>query len=780
MRKGFILLVALIALLVSNANAQNTLVPFGSSWQYLDDGSNQGTAWQSPSFNSSTWKTGVGKFGYGIEDAATIVGYGPTVSPKYITTYFRKSITLPDPSTLGSFSANIRLDDGAVIYINGVEVHRINMPTGTITYNTLSAISSSGDGSKTLTFSINSSAFVSGANVIAVEVHQSKTNTSDMAFDLQLSSSLSGSGGGDITPPHVVSILRQNPTSSVIPPGPVTFRITFSERVTGVSTDDFSFATTNSASGTITGVIAIGTSGSLYDVAVNTTGSGTFRLDLKSSDTGIADASSNAISSGFSSGETYTLQAPAPGGAGFAAVTHLTPVPTTTNTADKPQSKVWSYAGKFWTVLPTSDGIFLWRLDGTSWTRQMRVSSGTKARADCKVAGSVAHVLLFRGDNTSYLVSLEYNASLGTYQFWAPRPDRVSIEFEAGTETATLDIDGLGRMWVASDDAAGNVNVRWSDPPYSVWNLPVVVATGTQSDDLTSLIAMPGKVGVLWSNQNTKRFGFRTHADGAPPTSWSSDEVPAASSALNIGAGMADDHLNIAMAGDGTLYCAVKTGYDEPGFTKLALLVRRPSGVWDPLYEVSEYEGTRPIALLNEVAGKIRVVYTSKENGGDLLYKESALNVISFGPASTLLNGLYNYASSTKNRYTAESVILATDVSSTAWKAVGFLVSDAGMMASSSQTAVVMKDPVKDPAAFPNPFTRTANLRFYLQQGSEFSVELFDSRGNHVRTLGKGKASKDAVVNLEIDGTDLAVGLYFVKVNSALSNRTIRLLKNTD
>ena len=55
---------------------------------------------------------------------------------------------------------------------------------------------------------------------------------------------------------------------------------------------------------------------------------------------------------------------------------------------------------------------------------------------------------------------------------------------------------------------------------------------------------------------------------------------------------MADDHLNVAVAVDGTLYAAVKTSYDTAGQTKIALLVRRPSGVWDNLYEIDQ-AGTR-------------------------------------------------------------------------------------------------------------------------------------------------------------------------------------------
>ncbi|MEK8227845.1 hypothetical protein NKG05_19735 [Oerskovia sp. M15] len=58
---------------------------------------------------------------------------------------------------------------------------------------------------------------------------------------------------------------------------------------------------------------------------------------------------------------------------------------------------------------------------------------------------------------------------------------------------------------------------------------------------------------------------------------------PAQSSALSLGNGMADDHMNVAVASDGTLYAAVKTSYDTQGATVIALLVRRPGGTWDPL-----------------------------------------------------------------------------------------------------------------------------------------------------------------------------------------------------
>lgn len=65
------------------------LVHFGSVWRYLDDGSDQGTNWVARGFDDSSWARGPARLGYGNGDEATIVGYGPSSSSKYHTTYFR-------------------------------------------------------------------------------------------------------------------------------------------------------------------------------------------------------------------------------------------------------------------------------------------------------------------------------------------------------------------------------------------------------------------------------------------------------------------------------------------------------------------------------------------------------------------------------------------------------------------------------------------------------------------------------------------------------------------
>jgi hypothetical protein len=166
-----------------------TLVAQGSTWRYLDNGSNPGTAWRAGTFDDSTWKQGPAQLGYGDGDEQTIVSYGPNASQKYLTSYYRRQF-LVDTSTLGStVTLNLLRDDGAVVYVNGTEVVRSNIPAGTVTSTTYSVSPVSGNAEQAfLTFSIPKSAFVNGTNTIAVEIHQDYRGDPDSSFDLSLTS----------------------------------------------------------------------------------------------------------------------------------------------------------------------------------------------------------------------------------------------------------------------------------------------------------------------------------------------------------------------------------------------------------------------------------------------------------------------------------------------------------------------------------------------------------------------------------------------------------------
>ena len=178
-----------------------TQVPRRSIWTYWDRGGDLGTAWRNVAYDTSTWASGSGPLGYGESYIATTVGYGSSSTNKHPTTYFRKRVpvSLAGGATVTGLTAEVMYDDGVVIYLNGQEVRRLSMPTGTVTWTTRST----GHEANNAYVSVDLGAFkhliVDGDNVIAVEVHQVDASSSDLVFDMSLDVRTSG-GGGQSTP----------------------------------------------------------------------------------------------------------------------------------------------------------------------------------------------------------------------------------------------------------------------------------------------------------------------------------------------------------------------------------------------------------------------------------------------------------------------------------------------------------------------------------------------------------------------------------------------------
>lgn len=167
---------------------RTSIISTGSDWKYLDDGTNQGTAWYQPTFNDVSWSNGQAQFGYGDGDETTVVGYAGASNAKSITTYFRKNFTLTaEDLTSGALVAQVLYDDGVIVYVNGQEVARGNMPAGSINYQTRALLALGGSSEDQFKpFVIDASYFQEGVNMIAVELHQGAPNSSDISFDLEL------------------------------------------------------------------------------------------------------------------------------------------------------------------------------------------------------------------------------------------------------------------------------------------------------------------------------------------------------------------------------------------------------------------------------------------------------------------------------------------------------------------------------------------------------------------------------------------------------------------
>lgn len=174
-------------LVVAGFTSNITLIATGSVWKYRDTGENLGTAWSLLEFNDSGWSNGPAQLGYGDGDERTVVGYGPNSGSKYITTYFRRSFQISDPASFSALNLRVLRDDGVVVYLNGSEVFRDNMPGGAINYLTAALVAVGGTDETTYyPGTANPGYLVFGTNVLAVELHQSGGGSSDLGIDLEL------------------------------------------------------------------------------------------------------------------------------------------------------------------------------------------------------------------------------------------------------------------------------------------------------------------------------------------------------------------------------------------------------------------------------------------------------------------------------------------------------------------------------------------------------------------------------------------------------------------
>ena len=178
-----------------------TLVPAGAVWWYSDVGTDLGTGWRAAAFDHTDWKRGAAQLGYGDDDVVTKLDYGPDAANKRITTYFRGEFVVEDPARMLTTTLGLMRDDGAVVYLNGKEVYRSNMPSGTVTYSTLASSAVGGEDESTYyETELAGSQFLKGRNVLAVELHQSSPSSSDLSFNLRLDALLTPGTGPEVVP----------------------------------------------------------------------------------------------------------------------------------------------------------------------------------------------------------------------------------------------------------------------------------------------------------------------------------------------------------------------------------------------------------------------------------------------------------------------------------------------------------------------------------------------------------------------------------------------------
>jgi hypothetical protein len=176
-----------------------SLIHQGDFWLYSDAGADLGTNWSQPGFDDSGWTTGRGRFGFGELTDETIVNTNTT-------TYFRKTFVVPYNQVFTNLNFRLTQTAGAVVWLNGRELYRTNLPSGPVAFSTLATTNLTGDhASIYYQTNIAGTNLLVGTNLLAVEVHQSASTNIVMGFDLELL------GGAAVLPPPTINAsLTQN------------------------------------------------------------------------------------------------------------------------------------------------------------------------------------------------------------------------------------------------------------------------------------------------------------------------------------------------------------------------------------------------------------------------------------------------------------------------------------------------------------------------------------------------------------------------------------------
>jgi hypothetical protein len=161
------------------------LINSGAQWRYWDKGINPAYAWASVDYDDSTWRVGAAPLG-SLGNPATTLDVG-TAKHHFVTTYFRHAFDVPDPSFYRTALLRLMRADGAIVYLNGREIYRVNLPAGAVNGDTLATRKVTGlEREVFFPIKLDPENLRHGKNVIAVEVHLNSPECDDINFDLEL------------------------------------------------------------------------------------------------------------------------------------------------------------------------------------------------------------------------------------------------------------------------------------------------------------------------------------------------------------------------------------------------------------------------------------------------------------------------------------------------------------------------------------------------------------------------------------------------------------------
>jgi hypothetical protein len=345
-------------------------------------------------------------------------------------------------------------------------------------------------------------------------------------------------------------------------------------------------------------------------------------------------------------------------------------VSATPPTADKPQSKLWYAAGTWWALMLSQQTgtIRVYRLmaDHTWVPASGTVDNRPESTGDA-LWDAQAHKLYVASRDSSTAVRvfrLSFNATAMT---WSVDTSFTSTVFNGGVESAAIDKDSLGRLWVTwtKSKSVWVTHTTSGDTDWVVPFKPRSPDTTIKADDLSSIVAFRGQVGVMWSDQETGAFRFAIHKDSDPDSTWTTENALAGSS-------IADDHINLKNFVEdpsGRIFAVVKTSLNDlttasPTDPLIIVLQRDLDGTWSSQVAAQvQDDATRPIIQVDATNGRLLVFMTAPVSGGTIYMKSSPLSDLSFvkgrgTPFVTWPGKTLNNATGTKQSLTSTTGIV--------------------------------------------------------------------------------------------------------------------------
>ncbi len=165
--------------------ASPTLIAFQGQWKYTLSPEGYEGDWKGADFADSAWSEGKTPIGFGDDEMGTILDNSGTA--KIISLRARKTFEVPAPASYSNLRIRIMRDDGIVVYLNGSEIVRDNLPAGALKAASLAPKAISGEAEREyIDLPLPAEKLVAGKNVIALALHQNRATSSDMWFDIEL------------------------------------------------------------------------------------------------------------------------------------------------------------------------------------------------------------------------------------------------------------------------------------------------------------------------------------------------------------------------------------------------------------------------------------------------------------------------------------------------------------------------------------------------------------------------------------------------------------------